>query len=72
MKKKQVKHFVPNKDKYGDNRGEMGTPACKCFGYSHCTQDFYFLPTLPEEIAKTRKQVTCKNCRRTRVFRKIK
>lgn len=64
-KKKQVKHFVPDKDSEG-----MGVPACNCFGFSSITQGD--LPALPEEVAKTKRGVTCKNCRRTRIFRKLK
>ena len=60
MKKKQTKHFVP--DKRND------TPACNGF---QC-KDWPNLAALPDEIAKTRRDVTCKNCRRTRVFRKLK
>lgn len=63
--KKQIKHFVSNKDMAG-----MGVPVCNGFGFSNITQSD--LPALPEEVAKTRKHVTCKNCRRTRVFRKLK
>lgn len=60
MKKKQVKHFVPNKTRYGG-----GEPACNCYsGYFGFEDD--------GEVAKTRRGVTCKRCRRTRVFRKMK
>lgn len=62
MKKKQVKHFVPNKNY------NSGTPACNGF---QC-EGFPNLETFPDETAKTRRNVTCKNCRRTRVFRKLK
>jgi len=60
---KQIKHFVPNKD-----GGGSGIPACNCYN---------LLGTLPAwetlgEVAKTRRGVTCKNCRRTRAFRKLK
>ena len=60
---KQTKHFVPHKDNIG-----IGISACNIFqepGWPN-------LETLPHETAKTRRQVTCKNCRRTRVFRKLK
>ncbi len=61
--KKQILHFVPFKID-----GDHGTPACNAFqepGWSG-------LSTLLKETAGTRKQVTCKNCRRTRIFRKLK
>lgn len=64
MKKKQTKHFVPNKGSLG-----YGTPACNAF------QDLPGWPNLAallDETAKTRRGVTCGNCRRTRVFRKLK
>ncbi len=67
MKKKQTKHFVPNEDR--DKCG-MGVPACSCFGYGRFTRTL--LPALPEEIAKTRRGVNCGNCRRTRIFRRLK
>lgn len=65
MKKKQTKHFVPDKDNIGS-----GTPACNCF------QDLPGWPDLSAhtawgEVAKTKRGVTCKNCRRTRIFRKL-
>lgn len=60
---KQTKHFVPNKDSIG-----TGTPACNTFQ----EPDWPDLEALPQEVAKTRRQVTCKNCRKTRVFRKLK
>jgi len=64
MKKEKIKHFVPDKDYDGN-----GLPACNCFqgGFEAVS-----LPALPEEIAKRRRGVTCGNCRRTRVFRKLK
>lgn len=68
MKKKQTEHFVPNKDGLG-----MGIPACSCFGYGKYDDGTRrLLPALPEEVAKTRRGVTCERCRRTRVFRKLK
>ena len=57
MKKK---HFVPNRFYY--------TPEN---GFAACNQEFYALGDCGE-VAKTRKDVTCGNCRRTRVFRKLK
>jgi len=67
MKKKQTKHFVLelNKDAQG-----MGIPVCSCFGYGKYIRRL--LPALPEEVAKTRRGVTCGHCRNTRVFRKLK
>lgn len=62
MNKKRVKHFVPNKDERG-----AGVPAC------HCFQDGkgYFLMAFLigfNEVAITRRGVTCGNCRRTHEF----
>ncbi|KKN53848.1 hypothetical protein LCGC14_0598070 [marine sediment metagenome] len=68
MREKQTKHFVPNR--YNDNRGEMGIPICHCFGHGRFTRSL--LPALPEEIAKTRRGVTCGNCKRTKLFRKVR
>jgi hypothetical protein len=61
---KQIKHFVPEKL----YEGKWGYPACRCYQNSilGC------LVALSDEAAKTKNQVTCKNCRRTRVFRKLK
>lgn len=59
--KMNEKHFVPNKNSCGD-----GTPACNCFG-----DNLYAFPIF-KEVAKTRVGVTCKNCQRTRVFKKLK
>ena len=68
MRKKQTKHFVPNKNDY---RG--GVPACHGFGRSTISGRFLSALGPPfEEVAKTRRGVTCGNCRRTRVFRKLK
>ena len=64
MKKKQTKHFVPVKID-----GDHETPACNCFQE---LPDWPNLSALSVETAKTRRQVTCGNCRRTRVFRKLK
>jgi len=72
MKKKQTKHFVPDEDSYNDNRGSaltlIGIPACKCY------RDFNgaSLKAFRKETAKTRRGITCGNCQRTRVFRKLK
>ena len=63
MKKKRIKHFVPDKDAWGS-----GVPACNIFQ----EKGWPNLPALPDEVAKTRRGVTCGNCRRTRVFRKLK
>ena len=61
MEKKQVKHFVQNKNSYGN-----GIPACGVF----TGQGFkgYAITTFGE-IAKTRRGVTCGRCRNTVVFR---
>ena len=59
MKKKQMKHFVPNKC----NESGNGVPACNSY--------FYAIKSYGE-VAKTRRGVTCGLCRRTRVFRKLK
>ena len=59
MKKKQVKHFVPNRPWVPEN----GPPACDQTWYALDDQG---------EVAKTQRQVTCKNCRRTRAFKKLK
>ena len=58
MKKKQIKHFVRFKE-----IGVGGTPACN--------RNFYTCSVLGE-VAGSRKTTTCKTCRRTRVFRKLK
>jgi len=55
MKKK---HFVPNRIYVPEN------------GFAACNEGFYALGDYGE-VAKTRRQVTCRNCRRTRVFRKL-
>ena len=60
MKKEQTKHFVP--DKRND------TPACNAFQ----EPDWPNLAALSDEIAKGRRDTNCGNCRRTRVFRKLK
>lgn len=65
MKKKQTKHFVPNKSSYGD-----GVPACDCFSFADFDGLFAF--SSEGEVAETRRGVTCGNCKRTRVFRKLK
>lgn len=62
MKRKQTKHFVLEKDDDG-----AGTPACNCFQE---LPNFPNLIAIPNEIAKTRRDTTCKNCRRTKIFRK--
>lgn len=63
MKRKQIKHFVLKKNYSG-----MGTPACNCFQ----EPDWPNLPALSNETAKGRRDTTCKNCRRTKVFKKMK
>ena len=65
MKKKQIKHFVPEKNERGD-----GVPACNGFADKDIGSLIIFSGW--GEIAKTRRDVTCGNCRRTRVFRKLK
>ena len=64
MKKKQIKHFVTGKyfivPKYG-------YPVCHCYG-----DISGYLIALLDEGTRIRKKVTCGNCRRTRVFRKLK
>jgi len=62
--KKQTKHFVLNKDAWG-----CGTPACNCF---QDLPDWPELKALQGEIAKGRRDTTCRNCRRTKIFRKVK
>lgn len=64
--KKQIKHFVPIKKA----KDGWGTPACNCFQIPGWPN----LEALPErgEVAKTRRGVTCGNCRRTKIFRRIK
>lgn len=62
MKKKQTKHFVPNKNSYGN-----GVPACDCFSFSNFEGLHAF--SNDGEVAKTRRGVTCGNCRRTRAFK---
>lgn len=65
MKKKQTRHFVPDKDRLGN-----GVPACHCFDHSLVKN----MPALAYigEVARTRKQVTCGNCKRTKLFRKVR
>jgi hypothetical protein len=65
MKKKQVKHFVSNKDSNGS-----GFPACGCFWFSAGNPELGH--THWGEVAKTRRGVTCRRCRNTRVFRGLK
>ena len=60
--KKQTKHFVLNKEAI------FSTPVCNIFqepGWPN-------LGALPDETAKGRRDTNCGNCRRTRVFRKLK
>lgn len=66
MKKKQIKHFVPHIATFMNG----GVPACQCYNFNG-NRD---MPAFADdgEIAKTRRGVTCKNCRKTRVFRKLK
>jgi len=59
MKKKQIRHFVPIRPYVPDS------------GPAACNSDFYAIGTMGE-VAKTRRGVTCGNCRRTRIFRKLK
>lgn len=70
MKKK---HFVLNKNIKAvpgeGNGGIGGIPAGNCFGVHGIKIPAW---TNWGDIAKTRRGVTCKNCRRTRVFRKLK
>ena len=64
MKKKQIKHFIP---KGFDFAPRCGYPACHCYssnGMEVCA--------LSDEGNLIRQGVTCKNCRKTRVFRKLK
>jgi len=58
---KQVKHFVPEKS----HQGKWGYPACRCYKNSLSG----YLIALWDEVAKTRRGVTCGNCRRTRAFK---
>ena len=58
MEKKQVRHFVPDKDIHGN-----GYPACNCYGWGRRVLVVF------GEIAKTRRGVTCGRCRNTAVFR---
>ena len=67
MKKKQIKHFVLNKDSQGN-----GVPVCNCFGVSFFNGNPLRAWVNFSEVAKTRRGVTCGNCRRTRVFRNLK
>ena len=59
MKKKQIKHFVV--EIFPISRS--GIPACNLGAYIFDANG---------TIAKTRRGVTCGNCRRTRIFRKLK
>lgn len=63
MSKKQILHFVPDKDYIGS-----GTPACNAFQEPNWPN----LPTFLRETARTRRQVTCGNCKRTKLFRKVR
>ncbi len=62
------KHFVPIKDwDAGGGTGDIGgIPVCKGFKKGYPAWKGF------GEIAKTRRGVTCGNCRRTRVFRKLR
>ncbi len=66
MKKKKIKHFVPNKDRVHNN----GVPACRCFDHLLAKN----IPALIHlgEVAKGRRDTNCGSCRRTKVFRKLK
>ena len=65
MKKKQVKHFVTGKSPIGP--GHYGYPVCHCY-----KSIVGYLIAFNDEGSRIRKKVTCGNCRRTRVFRKLK
>lgn len=65
MKKKQVKHFIPEEFTW---HPKVGYPACHCYRNGIMG----YLVALKDEGNLTRRGVTCKNCRRTRVFRKLK
>ena len=63
MKKKQIKHFVIRKS-YGT---KYGYPICHCY-----KSMVGYLIAFNSEGSRIRKKVTCGNCKRTRVFRKLK
>ncbi len=62
MKGKQTKHFVPKKS----TLGRWGYPACHCY---HDRDGL--LVALSDETSLCRKGTTCKNCRKTKIFRKV-
>jgi len=66
MKKKQIKHFIPEEFIFAP---KCGYPACHCYRSNSLDTETC---ALPSEGTLTRKGVTCKNCRRTKVFRKLK
>ncbi len=66
MKKKLTKHYVPEKS--APLIHNYGYPACHCYRHSIIGN----LVALAEEGNLTRRGITCGNCRRTRVFRKLK
>ena len=63
MKEKQTKHFVPKKS----DLGRFGYPACHCYHNRNG-----LLVALSDEASFRRKGTTCKNCQRTKIFRKVK
>lgn len=65
MKKKQVKHFVTGKHPHVS---KYGYPVCRCYK----SKVVGYLIAFSDEGTQIRKKVTCGNCRRTRVFRKLK
>ena len=63
QKKKQIKHFMIGKSPIGD----YGYPACHCY-----KSLIGYLMAFKDEATRIRKKVTCRNCRGTLVFRKVK
>ncbi len=63
MMEKQIKHFVSKKS----DLGNWGYPACHCYKNRNG-----YLVAIGIEYSVIKGSVTCKNCRRTRVFKKLK
>ena len=61
--KKQILHFVAKKL----DRINAGYPVCSCYH-----DEYGKLVALDDEFTTNKKKVTCKNCKRTKLFRGVK
>jgi len=66
---KKTKHYIPHKEKGLWGRNPLiGYPACSCFRDHNRSP----LKAFKDESARNRGDTTCGNCKRTKIFRKIK